>query len=77
MMDFRNIMLTSFQYLLIKKAKTSHHIICQLEVYLDFADLFIYREHKPSKKGIVHYPRVDWFDHYVEKAQQKTEDEKE
>eukprot|EP00795_Rhopilema_esculentum_P013734 gene13734-4655_t len=26
-------------------------------------DIFIYREHKPSSKGAVHYPRVDWFDH--------------
>lgn len=39
-------------------------------------DLFIYREHKPSERGIVQYPRVDWFDHYVENSQNKTEDEK-
>eukprot|EP00112_Aurelia_sp_Birch-Aquarium-sp1_P019163 Seg469.3 transcript_id=Seg469.3/GoldUCD/mRNA.D3Y31 product="putative protein C7orf57-like" protein_id=Seg469.3/GoldUCD/D3Y31 len=26
-------------------------------------DLFIYRNHKPSSKGAVAYPRVDWFDH--------------
>lgn len=26
-------------------------------------DLFNYREHKPSSKGAVPYPRVDWFDH--------------
>lgn len=26
-------------------------------------DIFLYREHKPSKEGEAGYPRVDWFDH--------------
>ena len=34
-----------------------------ISMLLDFADLFNYREHKPSSKGAVPYPRVDWFDH--------------
>ena len=31
--------------------------------FILMTDLFIYREHKPSSKGAVAYPRVDWFDH--------------
>jgi len=37
-------------------------------------DLFIYREHRPSEKGAVHYPRVDWFDHQNGKIENKTDD---
>ena len=42
-----------------------------------FLDLFIYREHKPSTKGAVHYPRVDWFDHAAQSTQEITEDQPE